>query len=557
MSTPAIPLRFNRTPETEMRIPRRFYKAVQRSLMPALLALAVVGCAVPGKAPENHRATREARESLKLAGSTKRLTAGQRAGLYLDAARKASALLDEPDSASDARAIYNKATADLTALLCSADGGQLWNRPQAIPAPDGTWQLRFAGKSKDGNYDPGWFTSFTPADHVDMDSVKNRYRQDGTGGALVGVRKTSPLAPFSPRVGVTAPVSAVLDFKGRDVTLTLVDPTLKTRSRIAGKDRWLEADFSAPLSYYPHDSELWNGLMGAIRAGDRMGTTGLYQLEPYDPERIPLVFVHGLISTPRMWRNVINELATDPVLRRRYQCWVFSYPTGNPPGFSALRLREELQRFKQIHPDAKEIVMVGHSMGGLLTRMQVTTVGRDDWNVIGEKKAATFFKNVKPGDLIHRCTIYQANPDIGRAVFICTPHRGSKMAVGTLGELAIRMISLPLDIASTATHTLGNSLAMLTGDEVRAPTRIDGLSPSNPTYKVLDNRPIEVPHHSIIGDRGKGDTPNSSDGVVEYWSSHLKSADSEKIVPGPHGACEMPETLDELRRILHLHLKSN
>jgi hypothetical protein len=88
-------------------------------------------------------------------------------------------------------------------------------------------------------------------------------------------------------------------------------------------------------------------------------------------------------------------------------------------------------------------------------------------------------------------------------------------------------------------------------------TSIDGLSPANPSFKIINSQPIEVPHHSIIGDRGKGDTPNSSDGVVEYWSSRLDSAKSEKIVPGPHGACELPETLDELRRILHLHLKSN
>jgi hypothetical protein len=98
---------------------------------------------------------------------------------------------------------------------------------------------------------------------------------------------------------------------------------------------------------------------------------------------------------------------------------------------------------------------------------------------------------------------------------------------------------------------------VITGDPNRMPTSIDGLSPENPTLKVLDHSPIEVPHHSIIGDRGKGDTPDSSDGVVEYWSSHLKSAKSEKIVPGPHGSCELPETIEELKRLLHLHLGQN
>ena len=129
------------------------------------------------------------------------------------------------------------------------------------------------------------------------------------------------------------------------------------------------------------------------------------------------------------------------------------------------------------------------------------------------------------------------------------------MAVGTLGELAIRLISLPVDLAGTLTSTVGDSMAVITGDPKRVPNSVSGLSPKNPTFTVLDTRPLEVPHHSIIGDRGKGDTPDSSDGVVEYWSSRLKSAKTEKIVPGPHGACELPETLDELRHLLHLHLK--
>jgi hypothetical protein len=517
--------------------------------------LLLANCAHQGLPPEQELHS-TAVVALKQAASEKQLPE-QRGAHYLDAARDAAALLDSPSSAEAARLIYNKAAADLTVLLRSADGGRMWNRPITLNSGGSSYKLRFAPKSRDGNYDPDWFTSFVAADDVDMDSVKNRHHQDGFGGALVGIRHTNPRQPFSTRIGVTTPVTATIDFKGRDVTLSLLDPTVKTKARIATKERTLDADFSAPLAYYPHASELWKGLMGAIHADKNMNTTGLFELQPYDPDRIPLVFVHGLVSTPRMWRNVINELETDPVVRRRYQCLVFSYPTGNPPGYSAMRLREELQKFQSLHPEAKDMVLIGHSMGGILTRMQITDVDRDAWEVIGKDKAGQFFKNVKPGDLIDRCATFQADPHIDRAVFICSPHRGSKMAVGTLGELAIRMISLPVDIATTATKSLGSSVALITGDSSRTPTSIDGLSPNNPSFKVLDTRPIQVPHHSIIGDRGKGDTPNSSDGVVEYWSSHLKSAQSEKIVPGPHGACEMPETLDELRRILHLHLKSN
>lgn len=522
--------------------------------IPLLVALLAVGCA-PSGLPPAEGFHRSAVLSLKQAASPA-THPEQRAALYLDAARAASTLLNSASSGEAARAIYNTAAADLTVLLRAEKNGELWNRPLTLTSGGSSYRLRFAKGTRDGVWDPAYFTSFTPAEDVKLKTIKRQNRQDGIGGALVGVHKTHPLEAFSPMVGVTAPVTAVLDFKGNDVTLTLIDPTEKTKSAVAGHERLLDADFSAPLAYYPQKSELWEGLMGAIRVADYMKTTGLYMLQPYDPDRIPLIFVHGLISTPRMWRNVINELETDPELRARYQCWVFAYPTGNPPLYSALRLREELAKVYQQYPGARNCVLVGHSMGGILSRTQITTVDRQAWDAIGKTKAKQFFANVKPGSLVERATIFRANPKIDRAIFICTPHRGSPMAIGSLGELAIRMISLPLDLTATMTESLGSSIAIITGDPKRLPNSVAGLSPNNPTYKVFDSRPIEVPHHSIIGDRGKGNSPNSSDGVVEYWSSRLKSVKSEKIVPGPHGACELPETLDELRRLLKLHLKS-
>jgi hypothetical protein len=195
-------------------------------------------------------------------------------------------------------------------------------------------------------------------------------------------------------------------------------------------------------------------------------------------------------------------------------------------------------------------------MGGLLSRMQTTTLRRESWDVIGKEKAAQFFKSVKKGSLVDRAVTFEANPKIDRVIFICTPHRGSEMAIGSIGELGMRLISLPADLAGSVINTVGTSLSLVTGSS-RVPNSVTGLSPRNPTLKVLDAHPIEAKHHSIIGDRGKGNTPDSSDGVVEYWSSRQKRALTEKIVPGPHGACEMPETLDELRRLLHLHLKES
>jgi pimeloyl-ACP methyl ester carboxylesterase len=522
----------------------------------ALCAAFTISACVNTALPPGQAGTRTAAAYLKEAG-TQATPAEQRAALYLKAAAEADDQLDSRSSGAAARLVYNQAAADLTALLRSADGGRLWNHPLTLTSGTTSYRLRFAHGTRDGVWDPNYFTTLTPAAAVTTKSVVHKNRQDGVGGALVGIREMAPREPFATPVGVTAPVTAVLDFKGRDATLTLMDPTAKPKARVAGAERSLDADFSAPLAYYPNKSEYWNGIMGALRVSAYMNTTGLYTLQPYKPDRTPLIFVHGLISTPRMWRNVINEIETDPALRGRFQCLVFGYPTGNPPAYSALRFREELAKFYQLHPDARPCVLVGHSMGGILSRMGATTLDREAWDAMGKDKARKFFTNIPKGSLVERATIFQANPHIARIVFICTPHRGSEMAHGRLGVLARRLISLPAELTSTVTGSLGNAVAIITGDPKRMPNSVDGLATTNPLFKVLDARPIQAPYHSIIGDRGKGDTPNSSDGVVAYWSSHLKGVRSECIVPGPHGACELPETLAEVGRVLKLHLRES
>ncbi|RYD25969.1 MAG: alpha/beta fold hydrolase, partial [Verrucomicrobiaceae bacterium] len=414
-----------------------------RILFPLTAAVLAIAACAPTRVSEAETGHRGALAYLKQA-SRKTLSPEERAALYLSSAAQSAKLLDSPESGTSARETYNSSAADLTVLLASTDGGRLWNKPLTLSSGGTTWRLRFAKPTRDGVWDPARFTSIVPASEVDMKHLDQRNRRDGIGGALVGVRKMSPPEPFAPQLaGVNAAVTAVLDFKGQDVTLSLLDPADKMNASVSGKSRVIEGDFSAPLAHYPKGSEVWDGLMGAIHVSSYMKNTGLYMLQPYDPDRIPLIFVHGLISTPRMWRNVVNEVESDPELRGKYQCWVFSYPTGNPPAYSALRFREELDRVYQLYPAAKDYVLVGHSMGGLISHMQVTTLTRDSWDIIGKKKADNFFAGVEKGkkdSLLLRSTVFKANPHIGRVIFICTPHRGSEMALGSLGMIGMRLI---------------------------------------------------------------------------------------------------------------------
>jgi pimeloyl-ACP methyl ester carboxylesterase len=490
---------------------------------------------------------REARSS--------RIPIEKRAADYLQAAAMTAPLLGTGAQETPARDTYNAACGELTVLLRSSEGGRLWNHPLTLTWNNNTYHLRLepAGSAV---WAPNYFTTFELEGQVKEKLIRKENIQQGVGGALVGVRRLVPSEKFAPPRGISAAVTAALDFHAKDVTLALRRPAKNPTASVEGKVRPLAANFSAPISYYKPPSNLaLVGLVGGFEARHYPAQIGLYFLQPYDPDRIPLVFVHGLFSTPFTWVETINGLQADPEIRKHYQFWVFAYPTGYPILYSALRLRQELARVDQAYPNHKPYVVVGHSMGGMLTHDQVITVTQAMWEKALGQTARNIFRQNSSDSLVVRATTFRANPRIKRVVFICTPHRGSDMASGGLGKFAISLINLPGQLTTIMKDALsGAELLQLTGSTKRLPNSVWGLKPSNPAFPVINEAPISVPYHSIIGDRGKGNSPNSSDGVVAYWSSHLDGAQSELIVPGPHGSCELPQTIAELDRILRLNL---
>ena len=477
-----------------------------------------------------------------------------RAADYLQAASITAPLLGS-GIGTPACETYNAACGELTVLLRSTEGGRLWNRPLTLTGNNTTYHLRLEPASN-AVWAPNYFTSFVPEQQVKEKLIRKENIHQGVGGALVGVRLVNPPEKFAPRRGITAPVTATLDFHAKDARLALRRPAKQLTADVEGKVRPLAANFSAPLSYYPPPGNLmFMGFFGGLKNSNYPAPTGLYFLQPYDPDRIPLVFVHGLFSTPWDWVQTINGLQADPEIRKHYQFWIFAYPTGNPILYSALRLREELAKADQVYPNHKPYVVVGHSMGGMLTHDQIVTVNQGMWDKVLGQNAGNFFKENSGNSLLVRAVTFRANPRIRRVVFICTPHRGSDLASNGIGKIGISLITLPARLTAVIADSLtGADLALLTGSSKRLPNSITGLKPSSPALPVINSVPIGIPYHSIIGDRGKDHCPECSDGVVAYWSSHLDGAQSECIVPGPHGSCQLPQTIAELDRILRLHL---
>lgn len=477
------------------------------------------------------------------------------AGHFVESARHAGtqALAGE----KGAVALYNHAVGRLVETLEHADSLP-WGRAITVGSGTGAWTLR-------GKLEPG--APAVEREYLATDNLRfqGKYAKQavrpGVGAALVAIspeNKDYRKSYDPPRVH--APLTAVLRFEGKkNVTLELHDPFQEETIAIAGRTPPLAADFGAPVSMFiavARPDKL--GLIRLLNPQKYSDTARLVRLQKYDKDRIPVLFVHGLQDTPVTWAPMYLSLVSDPEIRKRYQFWAFSYPSGYPYPYSASLLRKELDGIKRTFPGHKDMVIVGHSMGSLVSRLMVTDAQDKLWrNLFGHAPEQTKFSGPSR-QLLLDALVFNHRKEIRRAIFISAPHKGSDLASNWIGRLGSRLVRVPSFLAdardAVSSVVVADSASMVLE---RAPNSIDTLSPNNRFVKEISAMPIApgVTYHSIMGDRGKGDTPNSSDGVVPYWSSHLEGAASEKIVPSHHSAHQNPEGIEEVRRILKLHAK--
>ena len=282
---------------------------------------------------------------------------------------------------------------------------------------------------------------------------------------------------------------------------------------------------------------------------------------PYEPGKIPVIFVHGLVSSPRAWVKTINELENTPLIDSRYQFWVFLYPTGLPIPSSARRLRESLERVRKVvdpmhtDPTLDRTVLVGHSMGGVLSKMMAQRTGSTLWNAAITVPRERFKAPPELREGLTDMLVFEPVPFVSRLVFIATPHRGSPIANGPVGWAVSSLMRRPMEQAERIAEIEAlNGPNVLTRELRASPLNaISSLRTDSPILAALDRIPIDpsVPYHSIIPLKSKN---ADSDGVVDYVSSHLEGAESEKIVAGDHSSQETPEVTREIRRILLEHL---
>jgi pimeloyl-ACP methyl ester carboxylesterase len=285
-----------------------------------------------------------------------------------------------------------------------------------------------------------------------------------------------------------------------------------------------------------------DGLANLVRPGRFSGEPRIVFLQPFDPDKTPLVLVHGLLSTPGIWRPLVIQLLADPRIRDCCQLWFFYYPTGQPVPLSALQLRDALDDAVRDTGLNRKMILIGHSMGGILSRAQVSRLSpaRVEQIVPGVSELSEYNR-------ARRALTFEPRSDVSRVVFLFVPHRGSRLASNSLGALVIRLIRLPDTLLNEAEYAL-DRLAGL--DSRRLPTSIHGLSPRSPFLRALSSTTPTVPVHSIIGNRGRGDGSAGSDGVVPVRSARVASAESELLVPTGHGGFDHPAAVAEIKRVV-------
>lgn len=508
---------------------------------------------------------------------------------YLAAAVYAYALLF-PNGAADplypvdprlrvAADLYNRG---LTSGFASADRS-------VIELRGGTWALPFGELTVE--LDPKWLrwgdrrlVNFVPVAELEVRGLRERYRRPGIGAPLAaGTAAFIPDTKLRDFVGraTKVPVTALLRLDdprralaaGRITgALEIYDGYTNDVVEIDGESVPLEVEPSAAFASTLSESAIWDwelrgflvgdllkGFVVASKAGEARAQ--LLFMQPYRRGRIPVVFVHGTASGPGRWADMMNSLENDPWLRTRFQYWFFYYDTGNPITYSADVLRLSLRVIvEQLDPNGddaalRQMVIIGHSQGGLLAKMTAIDSGTRLWDTVSQRPLDDLILRDETREQLRRTLFLQPLPFVRRVIFIATPHRGSYEAGSWIAQQIAGFASLPKGFVDVMKDLVTGNPSAVTLSLGGLPRSINDMTPGKPFVQTLASIPVVpgVTTHSIIAVSGDHPLAEDDDGIVKYTSAHLDDVESELVIHSGHSVQGHPLAIAEVRRILYLH----
>ncbi len=414
--------------------------------------------------------------------------------------------------------------------------------------------------------------------HLDkkQNSLQNEYSWDGLGVPLVVTRIRSKeerffmnKTPF-PATVVLRPSLAVLAGRAPPVgaaqshsSLELYDPLRVSAISIDGRPAKLAGDLTAVFELATKEIK-YTPIRAALNPELVQAKEQLFMIEPYQPGKYPLVFIHGLLSSPQVWQDMANEILARPDLRRHFQLWAYRYPTGKPFLESAAILRRELKAaIRQCNPAGQDpalyqTVLIGHSMGGLIAQLLVTSSDDTLWYSIANRPLNEIRASEKEREYLFKLFYFEPLPFVTRVVFIGTPHNGSSLASQAIGRCSSILIHQPLS-RQIEHNTLIQKNPGVFSPEItnRLTNSVDLLRPNNPflaaVQKLCPGPNVQL--HSVIGTGIPSLVTGWGDGVVPVGSAEYPYVSTQKKVHSTHGNLHNnPAAIEEVLCILRRHI---
>lgn len=420
------------------------------------------------------------------------------------------------------------------------------------------------------------FNDLQTASDIGQGKLKRYWREDGLGVPLVALRlRNSERDPYGKWMPFAA--TAVLRPDARTSlaagnwppgtvigVLDLYDPLRVTDIDVGPSSCRLARDTSAPLALVLRDVNRDN-FQDFMHPGRPDGNSGLRMLEPYQPGRVPVVLVHGLLSDKFTWIPLVNDLRSVPWVNSRCQIWTFQYPTGQPFLQSAATMRQALRDMAGVYdpqnrdPAQQQVVLIGHSMGGLVSKLQITYSGNALWDRVATRPFSELRADPQQRDAIAKMFFFDPLPSVKRVVFLGTPHLGSFWAQSLYGRFGSSLVRMPRD-SDDLIASLSKSNPKMFNSTLRngIPTSIDLLKPDSPLLLGMQQLSINpsVKIHTIAGNGVPFSDGTPADGVVALESARHPGAVSERFINAGHNDLpDNPETTAEILRILTEHLQ--
>ncbi len=475
-------------------------------------------------------------------------------------------LYETPDNSQPSSAwhCYNTAVARL--LLSAQRFGKL-NPAQGLVIEDGNGSLTVPVAHFGFPWNASDFQRLHPPPTGREPLLVRRYVCGGVGAPLVIERQRDACDAVESRFFAEKSffaATAVLRFDSGQPTLQFHNPVLSRTIETAAGTQPLACDLSAPLAR-TIDEAPRSYFAGFIEPGGAAAMPRLNFLEPYQPGKTPVVLIHGLFSDPLSWADLVNDLRATPGFAEQYQIWYFRYPSGQGFLQSAAVLRRELRAaVDQLDPnrgdtELRRIVLVGHSMGGLIAKLQVTHSDDQVWRRLANRRLDEIVATDEARALLAETCFFEPVPDVARVIFIATPHAGSLASSGLVGRGASLLVEPSPEQAAIHDQLVRDNPGVFNPEfEERLPTSIDMLESRSPLLAAMRHMRIRpgVRLHNIIGVSHPVSLDGPSDGVVSIPSAWHPGCQSVLAVGTKHAQMHRSiSTSAELLRILAGHAR--